>query len=127
LLPGPELLGPLLGARFYGTDQPLILKWQPVKDLTPDEYYQASVDYNYGEGNPSVAFRTRQTQLALPESLYQTPNCGVFNWQVTLMRQTGTGNGGQPISYPSLYWYVEWRYPPSAQAPFIVACPNPQF
>jgi hypothetical protein len=127
LLPGPELLEPPLGARFYGTEQPIILQWQPVKDLAPDEYYQVSVDYNYREGNPSVVFRTRETQLALPESLYHTPNCGVFNWQVALMRRTGTGDGGQPISYASLYWYVEWRYPPGVQAPFILVCPNAQF
>jgi hypothetical protein len=127
LLPGPELFEPPLGALFYGTDQPIILHWQPVKVLAPDEYYQVSVDYNYGEGNPSAAFRTGETHFALPERLYRTPNCGVFNWQVTLMRQTGTDRGDQPLSYASLYWYVGWRYPPGVPAPFILACPNAQF
>jgi hypothetical protein len=127
LLSGPELLEPPLGARFYGTDQPIILQWRSVRDLAPDEYYQVAVDYNYGESNPSAVFRTRDTHLALPESLYGTPNCGVFNWQVTLMRQNGTGKGDQALSYASLYWYVEWRYPPDAPAPFTLACPNAQF
>jgi hypothetical protein len=127
LLPGPELLEPPLGVRFYGTDEPIILRWQPVRDLAPNEYYQVSVDYNYGEANTSVVFRTRETRWILPESLYRTPNCGVFNWQVTLMRQAGTESRDQPVSHPSLYWYVEWRYPPGAPPPFILACPNAQF
>jgi hypothetical protein len=128
LLPGPEPLGPPLGARFYGTGQPIILQWRPVKDLAPDEYYRVDVDYNYREANPSVTFGTRATQFTLPESLYRTPNCGVFNWRVTLMRRTSTlDDSGEPISHASLYWYVEWRYPPGVQAPFIVACPNAQF
>ncbi len=127
LPPGPELLEPALGVRFYGTGQPIVLRWQPVKPLAPDEYYQVSVDYNYSETNTLVVFKTRDTQLTLPDSLYQTPNCGVFNWQVTLMRQAGSDNKPQPLSHPSLYWYVEWRYPPGVQPPFILACPNAQF
>jgi hypothetical protein len=128
LLPGPERIGPPLGARFTGTEQPIILQWQPVKDLGPDEYYRVSVDYNYGETNSLAVFRTRETQWTLAESLYHTPNCGVFNWQVTLMREArGASGRDQPISYPSLYGYVEWRYPPGVQAPFVGACPNAQF
>jgi hypothetical protein len=127
LLPGPELLDPPLGARFYGTGQPIVLRWEPAKDLAPDEYYQVSVDYNYRESNSLARFKTRETRWMLPENLYRTPNCGVFNWQVTLMRQDGAGSAAQPISHPSLYWYVEWRYPPGAPAPFILACPNAQF
>jgi hypothetical protein len=127
LLPGPERIGPPLGARFTGTDPAIILQWQSVKDLGPDEYYQVSVDFNYSETNSLAVFRTHETQFTLPESLYRTPNCGVFNWQVTLMRQTGAGDGGQPISHPSLDGYVEWRYPPDVQAPFILFCPNAQF
>lgn len=39
----------------------------------------------------------------------------------------GASDGGQPISHPSLYGTVEWRYPPGAPAPFVGACPNAQF
>jgi hypothetical protein len=128
LLPGPELAGPPLGARFTGTGQPITLQWQPARTLTPDEYYQVAVDTNYGEANSLVAFRTRETEWTLPESLYRTPNCGVFNWQVTIMRQAeGAAGSDQPISHPSLYGYVEWRYPPGVQPPFSAACPNAQF
>jgi hypothetical protein len=128
LLPGPDLAGPPLGARFTGTGQPITLQWQPARTLTPDEYYQVAVDTNYGEANSLVAFRTRETEWTLPESLYRTPNCGVFNWQVTIMRQAeGAAGSDQPISHPSLYGYVEWRYPPGVQPPFSAACPNAQF
>ena len=54
-----------------------------------------------------------------------------FNWQVQLMRQTGVDKDGQPsgepIGYKSLYWYVQWLYPPGEKASFQPRCPNPQF
>ena len=128
--PGPELLSPPLGAIFQGIDQPIVLQWKPLKDLAPDEYYEIDVDYNYREGNPLIKFTTRETRFTLPTTLYQEPNCGVFNWQVTLKRQTGVDKEGQPqgepISYNSLYWYVRWIYP-LGQAPFTLLCPNEQF
>jgi hypothetical protein len=95
-----------------------------------DEYYRVKIDFDYKETNFSRYYATSETEFALPEGLYATPNCGVFNWQVTLMRQTGVGEDGQPIgepiSYDSLRWYVEWLYPLEAQAPFDKLCPNPQ-
>ena len=131
LLPGPELVSPPLAARFLGTGQPIVLQWKSVKELAKDEYYEVSVDYNYDEANALVTFTTRDNLLTLPETLYQAPNCGVFNWQVTLKRQTGVDDAGHPIgesiSYDSLYWYVQWRYPGDQPAPFPLRCPNPQF
>jgi hypothetical protein len=128
--PGPEPLGPPLGALFQGLDRPVVLQWKPLKELAPDEYYEISIDYNYGETNLQSKFTTRDAQFRLPTTLYQEPNCGVFNWQVTLKRQTGTAEDGQPqgevISYSSLYWYVRWIYP-TGTAPFKVLCPNQQF
>jgi len=84
--PGPELFGPPLGALFQGADRPIVLRWKPVKELAPDEYYEIDVDYNYKETNRQFRFTTRETQATLPTALYQEPNCGVFNWQVTLKR-----------------------------------------
>ncbi len=128
--PGPELLSPPLGTLFQGTDRPIVLQWKPLKELASDEYYEISVDYNYREANPQATFTTRETQFTLPAELYHAPNCGVFNWQVTLKRQTGVDEAGQPqgeaISYNSLYWYVRWVYPPGT-APFELLCPNEQY
>jgi hypothetical protein len=119
LLPGPELVSPPLAARFRGLDQPVILKWKPLKELEADEYYRVTIDYTYREAWPVVHFTTRETQLLLPETLYHSPNCGSFNWRVRLMRQTGTTGDGQataePLSHPSLYWYVWWLHPPGQE------------
>lgn len=131
LLPAPQPISPDLGARFSGTSLPVVLRWTSAKSLASDEYYQVLVDYNYGESNPLVKFATRATSLTLPTRLYRTPNCHVFNWQVTLMKKTGvTPDGqstGQPISYNSLYWYVWWDYPEGQSPPFNAGCPNAQF
>jgi hypothetical protein len=130
-LPPVELVSPKLGEIFYGADQPIILKWNPLKELAEDEYYLVNVDYNYGEANLSVGYVTRETQFPLPKSLYQAPNCSIFNWQVTLMRQTGIGQDGkmtgEPLSFHSLYWYVQWHYPFGEKAPFDPLCPNEQY
>jgi hypothetical protein len=131
LLPPPELISPELGATFFGTEQPIILKWQPVKDLAEDEYYLVNIDFNYTEANTLTTFTTRDTRFTLPESFYTIPNCSVFNWQVVLMQQTGTNTNGQPkgipLSYNSFYSYVRWFYPPDQKPPFDPRCPNQQF
>ena len=130
LLPGPELFSPSLAARFQGLKQPIVLEWKPIKVLAKNEYYEVSVDYNYDESNIGIKFATRYTQFTLPETLYHTPNCQVFNWQVTLKQQTGVDENGQPIgealSYNSLYWYVQWLHP-SGESSFLLKCPNAQF
>ena len=130
LLPQPLLVSPEMGIRFTGLEQPIVLTWEPVKKLTEDEYYQVAVDYNYAETNIRVPFSTRETQFTLPESLYHQPNCAVFNWRITLMQQTGVDKKGNPVgsalSYPSLYRYIQWFYPPN-EAPFDPRCPNAQF
>lgn len=130
LLPGPELLSPALGAQFAGLDLPVIVSWRSTRPLAPDEFYLVEVDYNHGETNSLVSLTTRESQLELPASLYETPNCQVFNWQVTLMRRTRADQAGRPIgeplSYRSLYGYLEWRHP-AGQAPFNTGCPNEQF
>jgi hypothetical protein len=131
LLPQPTLVAPELGTQFTGLKQPIVLKWEPVKELAEDEYYQVVVDYNYKETNSLVKYATRETQFMLPEELYRLPNCSVFNWRITLMRQTGIDKKGKPVgqalSYSSLYWYVRWFYPLDEEAPFAPHCPNAQF
>jgi hypothetical protein len=130
LLPPPELVSPEMGTSFLGTDQPITLRWKPVRELAQDEYYLVRVDYNYAEDNRPVKYSTRETQFTLPESLYHQPNCRIFNWRVTLMRQTSLDENGQPegepVSFNSLYWYIEWLYP-LGETPFIPHCPNEQF
>jgi hypothetical protein len=127
LLPGPELIGPPLAARFQGAEQPITLQWKPVKELAEDEYYEVVVDYWYRETRPVLYFATQRTQVTLPETLYRSPNCGVISWRVTLKRQTGLGDDGQPkgepISHQSLYRYFWWQYPPGEEKDFPPLCP----
>jgi hypothetical protein len=130
LLPGPALVSPELDARFHGLDEPIVLEWAPVKELAEDEYYEVTVDFNYKEGNPTYRYATRDLQFTVPQELYETPNCNLFNWHVTLMQQTGVGEDGQPvgtpISYDSLYRLFWWFYPEGQDPPFPVTCPNDQ-
>jgi len=130
LRPGPELISPPMGSIFRGGEEPVVLRWSSVTDLTDDEYYQVEVDYDYREASFALKFTTRSTEVSLPATLYQTPNCHVFNWQVTLMEQTGTTPGGAPTgiprSFPSFYAYIEWTYPLAEAQPFPPLCPNPQ-
>ncbi|HEX9075147.1 MAG TPA: hypothetical protein VF932_05180 [Anaerolineae bacterium] len=127
----PELTSPPLGTRVQGASQPITLQWKGANPLASDEFYEVMVDYNYREANPTVTFTTRDSQITLPESLYHMPNCHVFNWQVRVMRQTGTDAKGQPagepVTYNSLYWYMIWSYPPDQPEPFPMMCPNSQF
>jgi hypothetical protein len=130
LLPMPVLITPTLGAHFVGIQRPIVLKWQALKELAQDEYYRVDIQFNYDEGSPLYSYTTRQTQFTVPEVLYKTPNCHIFNWQVVLMHKTGEDQSGQPVgvalSYPSLYWYFQWSYPAGDQEPFTVLCPNAQ-
>ena len=131
LLPQPRLVSPEMGTRFTGLGQPIVLKWEPLKDLEEDEYYQVAVDYDYGETNNKVKYATRENQFTLPETLYHLPNCTVFNWRITLMQQTGddkdSNHKGKALSYNSLYRYIQWFYPFDDKAPFNALCPNAQF
>jgi hypothetical protein len=131
LLPQPKLISPELGAIYTGLEQPIVLIWEPIKELAEDEYYQVAVDYNYKETNSLVKYATRDTQFTLPEELYRQPNCSVFNWRITLMQQADVDTKGNPVgkalSYTSLYRYVRWFYPLDEKAPFSPHCPNAQF
>ena len=131
LLPQPILVSPEMGARFTGLEQAIILKWEPLKELAKNEYYQVAVDYDYKETNFRMIYTTRETQFTVPEALYHQPNCSVFNWRITLMQQTSVDEDGNPkgtaLSYPSLYRYVQWFYPQDEKAPFDPLCPNAQY
>jgi hypothetical protein len=120
LLPAPDLTAPPMAAEFRG-EIPIVLSWDWVRPLADDEWFQVRVDFNNVEANPQRAYTTRENQLTLPLSLYQTPNCEVFNWQVRVIRD------GQPVSFDSLYAYLLWSYPPDSVRPFLLLCPNAQY
>lgn len=129
LLPGPRLVSPSLGQRFEGANQPILLRWEPVTPLGKQDYYQVSIVYDYFESTNTLLYFTHTEEFAVPPELLAIPNCAIFNWQVQLMRQTDVDRldrpVGYPLSYPSLYWYINWRYPAGVEKPFTYYCPNP--
>ncbi len=129
LLPGPPLVEPQLGEPFYGEGAGVVLRWDSLRPLREDEYYEVSVDFAYAESTTTERFTTRQTRLVLPSTLYAQPNCRVFNWTVRLMRSAAGEDGspnGEPLSHTSLYWYLLWVHPTAEPAPFLPLCPNEQ-
>lgn len=131
LMPGPRLLGPELGASYEGQDAAVVLAWAPVKDLGPDERYEVEISTNYDEASPSQRLFTSQTQLTVPSELFHQPNCGVFNWQVRLVRLAGESADGsakfEAESHASLYAYFLWGRAPGSPAEFLPLCPNIQY
>lgn len=127
LTPAPDLLSP----RFEGLSQPIVLQWEPVKALADGEYYEVAVDYNYRETKFTSRLFTQETQATLPVELYYEPNCIAFSWRITLKRQTGVADDGgpigEPLTYPSLYWYVLWNYPAGEEPLFPPNCLNAQY
>lgn len=130
LLPGPQWAAPEFGAEFIGDQAEIVLRWEPLHPLEPEEYYEVKVDYAYAEGTPLLRFATRQTELRLPPELYDEPNCRVFNASVRLMRSAGdplqVSPQDVPLSYPSLLTYFLWARPEADRAPFPPLCPNEQ-
>lgn len=130
LLPGPLWTAPELGAVFSGPQAEIVLRWEAVRPLASDEYYEVKVDYAYSEGTPLLRFTTRENWLRIPPELYDEPNCRVFNGSVRLMRSAGdpTEVSAQdvPLSHPSLLTYLLWTRPESDPAPFPALCPNEQ-
>ena len=130
LLPGPQWTAPELGAEFIGAQAEIALRWEPLRPLEPDEYFEVKVDYAYAEGTPLLRFATRQPWLRLPPELYDQPNCRVFNASVRFMRSAGDPRLASPqdvpLSYPSLLTYILWTRPEADPSPFPPLCPNEQ-
>jgi hypothetical protein len=80
----------------------VLLAWKPLKELAPGEYCRVHIDFNYDEANMPVIHATREMQFSIPVALFHRPNCGVFNWQITLIHQTGTDAEGIPTGPPKL-------------------------
>jgi hypothetical protein len=98
--------------------------------LREDEHYEVPVGFAYAESTQTERFTTRLSRQVLPAGLFMQPNCGVFNWTVSLMRSAHGGTGAlaeEALSYPSLYSYVLWLHPPSEPAAFPPLGPNAQF
>lgn len=116
----PLLLSPLDGQAFEGNEEPVLLQWASVGVLRENEYYFVRVEQVEG-GTPPTTFRTRATGWHVQTELFPGPTDPrrVFQWQVRVVRMTGTHADGTPV-------YSD-AGPPSAVRSFrwLIAQPTP--
>lgn len=115
LLPAPKLIGPADGQEFAGPDSQIWLSWEPMGVLAEDEWYAVSLRYYASNVIHYAGTWTKETRWLVPRELYQKPDPAhpSYEWDVTLMRQTGTkpdgGREGVALSQPSEVRKFTWR------------------
>jgi hypothetical protein len=91
-----KLLSPEDGTRFQGRRTRVILQWESVGALSEDEWYGVSLRC-WAEGNVQYSGAwVKEDQWLVPKELHRKPDPREpgFEWDVTLMLQTGTKEGG---------------------------------
>jgi LysM repeat protein len=91
--PAPTLLAPPEGATFEGADAGIFLSWASVGILAQDEWYVLRVRRAGPIAQQLPPIWTKATSYRLPPELYMADPQQFF-WQVSIMRQTGTGEDG---------------------------------
>ena len=96
--PAPNLLLPADGAPFTLANDNVTLQWASVGTLRENEAYAVSVmDVTAGAGDTLVDYVT-DTKYILSAALRPADNVPhVFRWWVTVARQVGTDESGNPI------------------------------
>ena len=87
-----NLVSPEDGTRFQGRRTRVILQWESVGALGEDEWYGVSLRY-WAEGNVHYSGAwVKEDQWLVPKELHRKPDPREpgFEWDVTLMLQTGT-------------------------------------
>jgi len=106
LLPPPRLIQPRDGSAINPGD---ILRWEPVKELGPDEYYVLSIKFRHEEAGWSENLSLKETTWTVP-NYFGPPHSssGMYFWSVAIMRRVGIDPSGipigEPISKPSEIW-----------------------
>ena len=101
--PAPKVVGPANRKSFAGALETPILEWEPVGELTSDEYYSVLVVHYYPPGNPVywTSGLIKETQVQLPEGAgYGKADHDEFYWWVTVHRATRTTPDGKPDGPP---------------------------
>ena len=94
----PRLIAPEDGGEFQGADAQITLQWESAGTLAEDEWYAVSVTFTAGGVAEYEGSWTKDNSWLLPAGLYTRAGQSErgFNWQVTVMRQTGTrADGGR--------------------------------
>ena len=111
----PRLLLPEDQAEFYGSGSQIKLSWEPVGVLAEDEWYALSVRFQAGGTVQYSGTWTKETSWVVPSDVYNRAGQSerAFQWDVTVMKQTGTkpdgGRQGVPLGPTSetrtFFWY----------------------
>ncbi|MFH1929255.1 MAG: hypothetical protein ABIK79_13935 [Chloroflexota bacterium] len=112
--PAPQLSGPDDGSRFQGRKTEIILSWEAVGSLGEDEWYDVSLRFWAEDRMHYSGAWVKELQWRVPKELHRSPDPGQpgFQWDVTVMRQTGAkpdgGRDGVSVSPTSetrvFYW-----------------------
>jgi len=96
--PAPALLAPPQDTAFEGADRSIILNWASVGILGDDEWYTVRVRRTGAVAQTLPVVWTKATSWRLPAELYieGLAEPQHFYWQVSIMRQTGVDEEGDP-------------------------------
>ena len=119
VVPSPAVSSPLsprapaAGSAFIGSNAAIVFEWDPVGALAEDEYYVLTLRFPHGAETWQDVQWTKTSSLAMPAYIYENATLpGTLQWNVVLMRQTGTGSNGikegVPLSPPSPTFGLTW-------------------
>jgi len=96
--PAPVLLSPPNNQTFEGNEEPILLQWASVGILRQNEFYLIHLEQVSG-GVPPKTFTTHATGWRVPVELFPKADDTrrAFQWQVRVVRETGTQADGTPI------------------------------
>jgi len=108
LLPAPGLIEPKDGTYV---DRGGVLRWGPVKELGPDEYYMVGIIFSHEEATWYDGGWVKETTWTVP-NYFGPPHSstGLYNWSVIVMKRTGTDANGNPIGEPISYKSQTWSF-----------------
>lgn len=94
----PILLSPIEGQIFEGNEEPILLQWASVGILHENESYMVRLVQMEGSMPPQT-FYTRATGWHIPVKWFPEPGDShrTFQWQVRVVRVTGTYADGSSI------------------------------
>ncbi len=85
--PAPTLIAPENDTIFPGKYAEVILAWEPVGELAPDEYYDVTVMYIFADEPTYWGTATRETQIQLkPDIGFGRAGNDRFYWWVTVRK-----------------------------------------
>jgi hypothetical protein len=105
----PVLMEPKTDANFIAGNT-IVLRWEPVGQLAPDEQYAVRMIYPYNTQPTYQGGQTKETEWIVPLSLYGQidPPENRYEWFVVVERLNDDGSG-TAISPESERWSFVWR------------------